>query len=106
MEKWTKVKRHSTKEVLSAPIFYSDYINYMEVAAILIDKLTRMCVKSKALSHVIIEENFDLEALADRLYVLFPEDMLLELMESEFGQGILIGIWLNQDYGDVEGIDE
>lgn len=93
-------KRKTEKEVKPTPIFYKNYINHAEVAAILIEKLNKLCIESKDLSHVTIAEPFDLNSLADKLYELFPEDMVNDLMESEFGQGILVGIWLDQTYGD------
>lgn len=87
------------RKVSPVPIYYENYINYMEVAAILVNKVNKMCVDSKELAHVMAGENFNMDELKDELYALFPEDMVIELMNSEFGQGILMGIYLSQTYG-------
>jgi hypothetical protein len=103
MERWTKikqVKKSSKKEAI--PVFYKDYINYMEVAAILVDKMNKMCIESKELAHSITQEGFNLEGLAQELFDLFPEDMVIELMNSEFGQGILVGIYMANVYKEPE----
>lgn len=54
-----------------------------------------MCVNSKELSFVAAEGGFDTVNFAAVLEDFIEVEMLNELMQSEFGQGILTGIYMS-----------
>lgn len=87
-----KAQKEETKE--TTVIHFADAVNYTEVAAILSEKVNRLCVNSKELSFLAAEDGFDIYKFADVLNDMIDFEMLNELMVSEVGQGILIGIYL------------
>lgn len=90
--KKAKAKKSSKKEV--TVVHFADYVNYLEVAAILSEKVEKLCISSKELAFLAAEGSFNLDAFAGMLEHNIDVDMLNELMGSELGKGILIGLYL------------
>lgn len=93
--KKTKSKKGAEAEVVTGPIYYADFINMTEVAAILIDKMAKLMITSPemAFNHA-TEEQLDPIKFGIELDSLVEPEMVHELMSSELAQGILLGMYL------------
>lgn len=90
-------KNSTADEMAGLPILYSDRLNTTEIAAILIDKMVRLCIKYPELAMLVADasEDFDLDKLSKLLLEAFDPDIVDTFMDSEYGQGVLFGFYLN-----------
>lgn len=88
-----KVKKE--KKQKPVVIFYQDAINYGDVAEILLNKLNNALIASKDLALMLPEpESLTPPQFAEELSSVFNPTALHDLMESEIGQGIILGAYL------------
>lgn len=87
-----KSKKTAQEEV--TVIHFVDVINYYDAADIICQKVNKLAVSSKEMAFVAAEGGFDAQAFAQVLEDQIDPNMLQELLATEFGQGILCGIYM------------
>jgi hypothetical protein len=81
----------------SLPVFNEAYINYIEVAAILIDKLNFFCEQAPETAfNLYADTAVDPVEMAADIELCFDHLTIHELMASELGQGIMLGLFLSK----------
>lgn len=90
--KKAKSEKKESKE--TTVVHFVDTINFYDAADIICDKVNRIAILSKEMAFVAAEGGFDVELLASVLEDQIDPAMLQELLATEFGQGILCGIYL------------
>lgn len=87
-----KSKKAPQKEV--TVVHFVDVINFYDAADIICEKVNKMAISSKEMAFVAAEGGFDAQAFAQVLEDQIDPNMLQELLATEFGQGILCGIYM------------
>lgn len=88
-----KKSKKTTQEEVTV-IHFVDVINYYDAADIICQKVNKLAVSSKEMAFVAAEGGFDAQAFAQVLEDQIDPNMLQELLATEFGQGILCGIYM------------
>lgn len=86
-----KAKR---RVVQAPPIHYHDRFNYVEVAATIIEHLQEALEDEELLGSALTGEGVNAEEFGAALETLFDNHATQELVNTQFGRGILFGMYL------------
>ena len=76
------------------PIHYTDRFNYVEVAATILEHLDDALGDEELLGETLKGEGVNVNEFADALENLFDTHATQELINTQFGRGILFGMYL------------
>jgi hypothetical protein len=80
--------------ITAAPIHYHDRYNYIEVAATILGHLEEALGDEELLGAALTGEGVNVEEFGAALEHLFDNHATQELVNTQFGRGILFGMYL------------
>ncbi len=83
-------------------IHYVNRTNYVDIAAILVQKLADAAVVNPGIAEFMNTEDFDAEMMGQDLVEMFDTEILIDLLNSEFGQGIIFGMYISEKSHAIE----
>lgn len=96
------VKKGKSQKRASLVVFDQNYVNTTEVASILIEKLRSLSFTESQYGS---PDDMDPVDLGESLKTLFEPIEINELMESDLGQGIILGVFLIKAMHDAMAIE-
>lgn len=90
-----KVKRSKSKQKEVTIIHYTDFVDFTEVAAILLQHFEKIFEQSPMMAlHYATQEPIDPQAFGEELAIIFTNEDIQELLNVDQGPGILLGMYL------------
>lgn len=82
------------EQYMPLTVYYEDATNFYDIAALLVDKAQNSLATSDLPPETF--GDIDLDFMSKALPECFDVPVLMQLMETDFGQGLLFGIYLNE----------
>ena len=82
------------KLIAAAPIHYKDRYNYVEIAATIIGHVHEVLGSEELLAQALVGGEVNVPSFASVLENLFDNEAIHELVNTQFGRGILFGMYL------------